>query len=230
MSDLTTVVGIPPELTSGKKYLSYRTHIEVRKPYFFFKRVVDVAVSIIFILAIFSWLLPLIALLLKLDSSGPVFFLQKRVGKGGRSFTCYKFRTMVVNEEAHKKQAEENDHRITRIGRWLRKTNIDELPQFLNVLLGQMSIVGPRPHMHADCRRFARLIPRYKLRNLVKPGITGMAQVKGYHGPASNYEAVSVRYQWDVFYVRNASAWLDFKILAKTFLQRIRLVVPVFVK
>lgn len=230
MSDPTTVIGISPELISGKKYLSYRAHIEVRRSYFFFKRVADIVLSIIFILVIFSWLLPLMALLLKLDSKGPVFFLQKRVGKAGHTFTCYKFRTMVVNEEAHKKQAEKNDHRITRIGRWLRKTNIDELPQFLNVLLGQMSIVGPRPHMHADCRRFARVVPRYKLRNLVKPGITGMAQVKGYHGPASDYEAVMLRYQWDIFYVRNASAWLDFKIMTRTIFQRVCLVMPVFVK
>lgn len=230
MSIPTPVIGLAPELVSGKKYLSYRAYIEVKRSYFFFKRATDVVLSVIFILAIFSWLLPLIALLLKLDSSGPVFFLQKRVGKGGRSFTCYKFRTMVVNEEAHRKQAEENDHRITRIGGWLRKTNIDELPQFFNVLLGQMSIVGPRPHMHADCRRFAQVVPRYKLRNLVKPGITGMAQVKGYHGPASDYEAVSVRYQWDVFYMRNASTWLDFKIMTQTIYQRMRLIIPVFVK
>ncbi len=229
MSIPTSIVILPPELASGKKYISYRSYIEVKKSYFFFKRATDIILSTIFILFIFSWLLPLIALLLKLDSSGPVFFLQRRVGKGGRSFTCYKFRTMVVNKDAHRKQAEENDSRITRIGRWLRKTNIDELPQFLNVLLGQMSIVGPRPHMYADCRRFGRMIPRYKLRNLVKPGITGMAQVKGYHGPASDYEAVSARYQLDVFYVRNASAWLDFRIMSRTIFQRIRLIIPIFV-
>lgn len=222
----TPVVGIPPELASGKRYVSYRSYIEVKQFYFICKRVIDILLSVVFLLVIFSWLLPLMALLLKLDSSGPVFFLQKRVGKGGRSFTCYKFRTMVVNEEAHRKQAEENDHRITRLGKWLRETNIDELPQFLNVLLGDMSIVGPRPHMHADCRRFSRVIPRYKLRNLVKPGITGLAQVKGYHGPASDYESVSLRYQWDIFYVRNASGWLDCKIILRTVLQRVHLLFP----
>lgn len=226
----TTLVSHRPGLASGKKYLSYRSYIEVKKTYFFFKRTADIVLSVIFILTIFSWLLPLIALLLKLDSSGPVFFFQRRVGKGGRSFTCYKFRTMVVNEEAHKKQAEENDSRITRAGRWLRKTNIDELPQFFNVLLGQMSIVGPRPHMHADCRQFARMIPRYKLRNLVKPGITGLAQVKGYHGPATDYEAICIRYQWDIFYLRNASTWLDIKIMTRTLIQRIRLLLPAVTK
>lgn len=225
-----TIVKHPSGIIEGMRSLSYRSYITGKGAYFFFKRSSDIILSVIFILTIFSWLLPLIALLLKLDSNGPVFFFQRRVGKGGRSFTCYKFRTMVVNEEAHKKQAEENDSRITRAGRWLRKTNIDELPQFINVLLGQMSIVGPRPHMHADCRQFARMIPRYKLRNLVKPGITGLAQVKGYHGPATDYEAICIRYQWDIFYLRNASTWLDIKIMTRTLIQRIRLLLPAVTK
>lgn len=211
----------PPLLLEGRKSLSYRSYVDSKATYFFCKRVMDVTVSVIILLACLSWLIPLIALLLKLDSKGPVFFRQKRVGRGGRSFTCYKFRTMVVNAEAHQKQAQENDSRITRTGKWLRKTNIDELPQFINVLLGQMSIVGPRPHMHADCRQFGQLIPRYKLRSLVKPGITGLAQVNGFHGPATDYEAIYLRYQWDIFYVRNASAWLDASILIRTFLQRL---------
>lgn len=226
MSSPITLSTHPAGLVSSKKFLSYRTYIAGRGPYFFFKRLTDIILSVLFIITIFSWLLPLIVLLLKLDSRGPVFFLQKRVGKGGRSFTCYKFRTMVINEEAHKKQAEENDSRITRAGRWLRKTNIDELPQFFNVLLGQMSIVGPRPHMYADCFQFSLMIPRYKLRNLVKPGITGMAQVNGYHGPAMDYDAICRRYQWDIFYLRNASTWLDIKIMTRTILQRIRLLIP----
>lgn len=206
-----------------RKSLSCRNYVDNKAFYFLVKRLTDITLSAFFIVTLLSWLVPLIALLLKLGSKGPVFFLQKRVGQYGRSFTCYKFRTMVLNEEAHQKQAEENDRRITRAGKWLRKTNIDELPQLFNVLLGQMSIVGPRPHMHADCRQFAQMIPRYKLRNLVKPGITGMAQVNGYHGPARDYEAIYLRYQWDIFYVRNASTWLDIKIMIRTLVQRIRL-------
>jgi putative colanic acid biosynthesis UDP-glucose lipid carrier transferase len=178
------------------------------------------------IVFIFSWLFPLLALLLKLDSRGPVFFLQKRVGKGGRSFTCYKFRTMIVNQEAHDRQATKNDARITKLGKLLRTTNIDELPQFFNVLLGHMSIVGPRPHMYADCRQFGEVIPRYKLRNLVKPGITGMAQVNGYHGPVPDYNQAYMRYRWDIFYVCNAGAWLDTRIMLKTVFQHLRLLLP----
>jgi putative colanic acid biosynthesis UDP-glucose lipid carrier transferase len=215
-----------PEIVTGKKHLSFRCYVEGKKAYFFFKRITDIALSVFMIVFVLSWLFPLIALLLKLDSPGPVFFLQKRVGKGGRSFTCYKFRTMVVNKEAHYRQATRNDRRITRLGKLLRTTNIDELPQFLNVLLGHMSIVGPRPHMYADCRQFGVLIPRYKLRNLVKPGITGIAQVNGYHGPVPDYDQAYRRYQWDIFYVRNAGAWLDTRIMVRTVLQHLRLLFP----
>lgn len=215
-----TLVKHLPVMTGGRRSLSYRSYVTNKAAYFFTKRLIDLTLSAILILTVLSWLVPLIALLLKLDSRGPVIFHQKRVGKGGRSFTCYKFRTMVINEEADEKQAEENDSRITRAGRWLRKTNIDELPQLFNVFLGQMSIVGPRPHMYSDCRKFACMIPRYKLRNLVKPGITGLAQVNGYHGPTMDYDAVCMRYQWDIFYLRNASTWLDIRIMTRTLTQR----------
>ncbi|NII27261.1 sugar transferase [Pseudoflavitalea sp. X16] len=226
MSTTITLVSHAPGIVTGKKYLSYRTYVEGKAVYFFFKRVIDITGSMLMIGLVFTWLFPLVALLLKLDSRGPVFFLQKRVGKGGRSFTCYKFRTMFVNEEAHEKQAAKNDSRITRIGYLLRQSNIDELPQFFNVLLGQMSIVGPRPHMYADCHQFGSMIPRYKLRNLIRPGITGMAQVNGYHGPATDYDAICKRYQWDIFYLRNASAWVDLKIMTRTVVQHLRLLVP----
>ena len=215
-----------PEIAAGKKHPSFRSYVEGKRAYFFFKRVTDLCLSALMIVFIFSWLFPLLALLLRLDSQGPVFFLQKRVGKGGRSFTCYKFRTMVVNQEAHDRQATKNDARITKLGKLLRTTNIDELPQFFNVLLGHMSIVGPRPHMYADCRQFGEVIPRYKLRNLVKPGITGMAQVNGYHGPVPDYNQAYMRYRWDIFYVCNAGAWLDTRIMLKTVLQHLRLLLP----
>ncbi|RYG01375.1 MAG: hypothetical protein EOO02_12905, partial [Chitinophagaceae bacterium] len=165
---------------------------------------------------ILTWLIPVIAIMIKLESKGPVFFAQPRVGRGGKTFRCLKFRTMIINEVANHHQATANDVRITRIGSFLRISNLDEFPQFINVLLGDMSIVGPRPHMHADCSRFASMVSGYKFRNLVKPGITGLAQVKGYRGPTTNFSSVFHRYQFDAFYVRNANLGLDLRIIRNT--------------
>ncbi|MGB8190934.1 MAG: sugar transferase [Chitinophagaceae bacterium] len=206
------------DVTSGNTG-SFRRYIDERKSFYFFKRAFDLSVSLILTIFCFSWLFPLIALLIRLDSKGPIFFVQRRVGRGGRSFLCYKFRTMVVNPDANTTQAMENDVRITRIGEFLRKSSLDELPQFLNVLMGKMSIVGPRPHMHADCKRFSAQIASYKFRNLVKPGITGLAQIKGYRGPTATYQSVFRRYQYDAFYVRNGNFWLDMRIIRKTAFQ-----------
>jgi putative colanic acid biosynthesis UDP-glucose lipid carrier transferase len=205
---------------SRRKSIPLRHYIDNKKLYFVCKRLFDVAVSIIFIICILSWMLPVLAVLIRLNSRGPVFFKQRRVGRGGRSFTCYKFRTMVVNKLADIQQAKANDERVTRIGKYLRRSNIDEFPQVFNVLLGSMSIVGPRPHMYADCLRFSSIVPGYKLRNFVKPGITGLSQVKGYHGRVTSYECIFKRYQWDVFYVRNCNFLLDLSIVTKTALQR----------
>jgi putative colanic acid biosynthesis UDP-glucose lipid carrier transferase len=192
-----------------------------QRSYYFTKRGFDIIFSLALLVLVLSWLVPLIALITRLDSGGAVFFRQKRVGRNGRSFTCYKFRTMVVNDEADIKQATKDDPRITRTGRWLRRSNIDELPQLINVLAGHMSIVGPRPHMPADCERFSALLNDYDYRHLVKPGITGLAQVKGYHGPAPDYESIFHRYQWDAFYVRNACFRIDMRVLLETATQRI---------
>jgi len=123
---------------------------------------------------------------------------------------------MIINKEADERQADQNDERITRIGKFLRNTNIDELPQLLNVLIGDMSLVGPRPHMLSDCMRFSFVISSYPFRTLVKPGITGLAQIKGYRGPAKDYESIINRYYWDAVYVRKAGLWLDIKIAGKT--------------
>jgi len=172
-------------------------------------------------------LLPVVALLIKTDSKGPVFFRQKRIGQGGKSFMCIKFRTMILNTEADEMQVEKNDPRITGIGKFLRKINIDELPQFFNVLAGHMSVVGPRPHMIADCIRFSFVISSYSFRSLVRPGITGWAQINGYHGPTSNYESVIVRYYWDARYVRKAGLWLDIKIIGITIIQSFKNLVAV---
>ncbi|MBC7946547.1 MAG: sugar transferase [Chitinophagaceae bacterium] len=187
-----------------------------RKNYLYLKRTVDIVVSLLVIVLVLSWLLPIVAIWIRLDSRGPVFFSQKRVGRDGKLFRCLKLRTMRINEDADEKPAEENDSRITRAGRFLRKTNIDELPQFLNVLVGHMSLTGPRPHMLSDCNRFSFVISSYRFRNLVKPGITGLAQIKGYHGPAGDYEGIVNRYYWDAVYVRKANMRLDLKILGRT--------------
>ena len=180
------------------------------------KRAGDVIVSLLVILLIYPLLFPLLALIIKLSSKGPVFFKQKREGLGGKTFWCYKFRTMYVNEMADSRRASRNDPRVTRIGFFLRNTCLDEIPQFLNVLLGDMSIVGPRPHMLKDIREFSSVIDNYTFRSLVRPGITGLSQVRGYRGPATTFQSIFRRYQWDAYYVRNISFRLDCKIIAKT--------------
>jgi putative colanic acid biosynthesis UDP-glucose lipid carrier transferase len=200
----------------------FRSYLLEKRNYFFFKRLFDIFISSLVIVFLLSWLVPLIALLIKVDYSGPVFFVQRRVGRWGKSFKCLKFRTMVINDQANLKQATDNDNRITRVGNFLRKSNLDEFPQFFNVFLGQMSIVGPRPHMHADCNSFSAVVANYKLRNMVKPGITGLAQVKGFRGPTRNFEDVFHRYQFDAFYIRNANFWLDMRIVRKTAAQTLK--------
>ena len=193
-----------------------RSFVASHRKYLFFKRGFDIVASFLVLALVMSWLTPLIALLIRLDSRGPVIFKQRRVGQYGNPFVCYKFRTMWINDEADVRPAEKNDERVTRMGRLLRASNLDELPQFINVLAGQMSLVGPRPHMPADCTRFSFIISSYSFRHLVRPGITGWAQVNGYHGPAMSYETVMLRYYWDAMYVRKASMWLDVEIIWKT--------------
>jgi len=207
------------EVPSEKETVLLSSYVSKRRIYLLLKRTFDIIFSLTFIAAVLSWLLPLASLLIVLDSKGPVFFIQRRTGKNGRSFRCLKLRTMLVNGEADEKQAEDDDDRITRVGKFLRRTNIDEFPQFINVLIGNMSIIGPRPHMFSDCTRFSFVIPAYKFRTLMRPGITGLAQVKGYHGPTLDYESIFTRYHWDAEYIRNASFWLDLRIVSLTFFQ-----------
>jgi putative colanic acid biosysnthesis UDP-glucose lipid carrier transferase len=159
----------------------------------------------------------LLALLIKLDSRGPVFFIQRRVGRHSVLFACYKLRTMVINDLADERPAVGNDGRITRVGGWLRRTHLDELPQFFNVLLGSMSIVGPRPYMPADCRQFAEMVADSDVRHRVRPGITGMAQAKGLHGTyRRDRPTIFQRYHWDAYYVGHADFGLDMSILRRT--------------
>jgi putative colanic acid biosysnthesis UDP-glucose lipid carrier transferase len=197
------------------------TFVNVRKrfKYNMVKRLFDVVFSSFIIITILSWVIPLISVLIFIDSKSPVFFRQKRVGRFGKTFYCLKFRTMYNNIEADFKQASDDDPRITRLGYFLRKTNIDELPQLFNVLMGDMSIVGPRPHMLKDCRDFNLIVKNYKLRTLVKPGITGLAQIKGFRGPAEDDLSVIQRFKLDIFYVRKASLLFDFSILFNTVMQ-----------
>ena len=180
------------------------------------KRAFDILISSFIIIFVLSWLIPVLAILIRLDSRGPVFFMQRRVGFLGKTFQCLKLRTMVVNKDCDSQQAMANDPRITRLGRFLRVTSLDELPQFVNVLLGDMSIVGPRPFMQRDNEIFSQAVADYNLRFYAKPGITGMAQVKGYRGPTVTFQSIFHRYQWDAFYVRNASPSLDIKIIRLT--------------
>lgn len=186
------------------------------------KRLVDIFSSI-GLLVVFSWMLPIISLWIKLDSKGPVLFLQKRNNKNGGVFTCLKFRTMIVNDEADTLPAYENDQRVTRVGKFLRKYHLDEIPQLLNVLWGDMSLIGPRPHMFADNARYQEIFDFYTQRHKVKPGITGLAQVMGYVGSTEDSEKMKQRVQLDLFYIRHWSPALDTKIMFRTFLRMIGL-------
>jgi exopolysaccharide biosynthesis polyprenyl glycosylphosphotransferase len=186
------------------------------------KRVFDVVFSSLVLVSICSWLFPIIAILIRLDSKGPVFFFQKRSGRAGKDFLCMKFRTMVVNEEADTRQATRNDNRITRLGRFLRETNIDELPQFINVLLGDMSVVGPRPHMIRHTEEYSKTISNYMLRHLIKPGVTGLAQAKGYRGQTNDNYSMRNRVRVDILYIERWSFFLDIKVIGLTLINMMR--------
>jgi len=186
---------------------------------FLMKRTFDLFFSLIVLVFICSWAFPIIALLIKTTSKGPVFFLQKRYGFHEEVFSCFKFRTMVVNDESATKTTSANDSRITKVGKFLRKTSLDELPQFINVLKGEMSVVGPRPHMLAVDNYYKPKIGRYSLRSMVSPGITGLAQVSGLRGDFGDVEVeMKKRVLADAFYVRNWSFVLDLVIVLKTVL------------
>lgn len=182
----------------------------------FFKRVFDVLFSLLVIIFIFPWLFPIIIIAIKLDSKGPVFFKQLRSGEANKSFNCYKFRTMYVNKQSNLVQASKEDPRITRVGRFLRRTNLDEFPQFFNVLQGTMSIVGPRPHMLKHTEQYSSLLPNYLVRHYSKPGITGWAQVNGYRGETKELKEMKNRVEFDIYYIENWNFLLDLKIIFLT--------------
>lgn len=182
------------------------------------KRLFDVAFSGLVMIFILSWLFPVLSLIIILTSRGPVFFRQKRTGKGGKDFWCYKFRSMYVNENSDKVQAKKGDARITPIGKFIRKTSLDEFPQFINVFLGNMSIVGPRPHMLKHTEEYSQMISKYMVRHFVKPGITGLAQIKGFRGETTDAKKMQGRVKMDIFYIENWQFILDLKIISLTVL------------
>ena len=180
------------------------------------KRVADVLFSLAVVLLILSWLLPILALLIVIDSRGPVFFVQKRTGMSNKTFNCLKLRTMKQNKASEAKQAENEDLRITKIGKFLRKYNLDELPQFICVLFGQMSVVGPRPHMLFHTDLYSKEILHYKSRHFIKPGITGWAQVNGFRGETEQLWKMEKRVEYDMDYIENWSLIKDIKIVFAT--------------
>ena len=180
------------------------------------KRIFDIIVSFFVVVFILSWLVPLIGFLIWLESKGPVFFVQPRTGKNGNDFECLKFRSMKVNNKAHELQATANDDRLTNIGRFLRRTSLDEFPQFINVLRGDMSIVGPRPHMLKHTKDYSKEIGQYMVRQFLKPGITGWAQVNGHRGETRELGQMQKRVEHDLWYLENWSLFLDIKITIMT--------------
>lgn len=180
------------------------------------KRAFDIIFSLAVIVFVLSWLYPILAILIKLESNGPVIFMQQRSGKNNKPFWCFKFRSMAINAESNSAQAVKNDTRITRIGAILRKTSLDELPQFFNVLLGDMSVVGPRPHMINHTEKYRLLIDNYMVRHFSKPGITGWAQVKGFRGETKDRQQMVDRVEHDIWYIENWSFFKDAAIILKT--------------
>jgi putative colanic acid biosysnthesis UDP-glucose lipid carrier transferase len=182
------------------------------------KRIFDIAFSLGVIVFILSWVVPIVAFLIKVESRGPVFFKQKRTGKDNKPFWCYKFRTMRINADSDQKQAIKNDSRITRFGSFFRKSSIDELPQFFNVLMGDMSVVGPRPHMLKHTEEYSQLVDKFMARHMVKPGITGLAQARGFRGETKELYLMKNRVKLDRFYISNWNFLLDVKIIVMTLL------------
>ncbi|MXV50201.1 undecaprenyl-phosphate glucose phosphotransferase [Pedobacter sp. HMF7647] len=182
----------------------------------FKKRLFDIVFSLAVILFILSWLYPVIALFIKWQSPGPVLFKQLRSGRDNKPFWCYKFRSMKVNKDSDKKQASVNDDRVTAIGKIMRKTSLDELPQFFNVLMGNMSIVGPRPHMLLHTKEYSEVIKEYMVRQFLKPGITGWAQVNGYRGETKERYQMQKRVEHDIWYMESWSSMLDVQIIFMT--------------
>lgn len=185
---------------------------------FYIKRLFDILFSLFVCFFLLSWLMPILWVLVKLESKGPLVFKQGREGINGEEFVCFKFRSMEINEQSDKVHATKNDSRVTKIGGFLRKTSMDELPQFFNVLLGDMSVVGPRPHLESLSLEYQKDVDDYLKRHIVKPGITGLAQISGYRGEIKKKSDIKNRVRLDIFYIENWSFFLDVKIILQTIL------------
>lgn len=193
----------------------------------FFKRLFDIVFSIVVFVLVFSWLFPIIILIIKLTSKGSAFFIQERWGINNTKIYCYKFRSMYttstdVDEHGNYRQATKGDVRVTKFGKFLRKTNLDELPQFFNVLKGEMSIVGPRPHPTPLNQQSKNKVNNYMLRHLVRPGITGWAQIHGFRGATKDIKMMQKRVDYDIWYIENWSFWLDCQIILQTVINMIK--------
>ena len=186
------------------------------------KRTFDIIFSLAIIVLVLSWLIPILAFFIKRESKGPVFFMQMRNGLNYKEFNCYKFRSMTPNAIADIEQVSKNDPRITNIGRFMRKTSIDELPQFFNVFLGEMSVVGPRPHMVSHTEMYAAKVDKFMVRHFIKPGITGLAQTNGFRGEVENDQDIIYRVKYDIFYMENWSLLLDLKIIFMTLVNAVK--------
>ena len=185
----------------------------------FVKRAFDIVFSFLIIILVFPIALLFLTPLIKLSSKGPVFFKQLRSGRNNITFYCWKFRTMHVNNKADIEQAKKGDLRITAVGRFLRNTSLDELPQFYNTLIGNMSVVGPRPHMLKHTEEYSEFIDKFMVRHFIKPGITGWAQVHGLRGETTYHSSMEKRVKYDVWYLENWSILLDMKIVVLTVTQ-----------
>lgn len=188
------------------------------------KRTFDIVFSLFVIIFIFSWLSVILFILIKIESKGPLFYRHKRNGINYKEFNCYKYRSLTTTSEVKGTYVTQDDRRVTKIGSFLRKTSLDELPQFINVLLGDMSVVGPRPHMLSYTDEYSKVIDKFNFiyRHHVKPGITGLAQIKGYRGEIENNTDIINRVKYDIFYIENWSLLLDFKIIIKTLINLLK--------
>jgi putative colanic acid biosynthesis UDP-glucose lipid carrier transferase len=216
--DLTTFVDKPVHVDHLRDMFILSIRREPLEAIFnrFLKRTFDIVVSFLVIVFILSWLFPILGLLIYLESPGPIVFVQQRSGKNNKPFGCYKFRSMTMNKETEAQQATKNDKRVTRVGKFIRKTSLDEFPQFINVFKGEMSIVGPRPHMLKHTEDFSNLEEQYMVRQFLKPGITGWAQVNGYRGEIKELVHIKKRVEYDLWYLENWSLWLDIRIMFLT--------------
>ncbi len=204
------------ELLGNIPILSIREEPLAQAENRFIKRLFDILFSLLFLCTLFPFIYIIVGIAIKITSPGPILFKQKRSGEDGKEFWCYKFRSMRVNKDSDKLQATKDDPRKTRLGNFLRKSNLDELPQFINVLLGNMSVVGPRPHMLKHTQEYSKLIDKYMVRHLVKPGVTGWAQINGFRGETNELWQMEGRVQRDIWYLEHWTFMLDIYIVFRT--------------